>query len=252
MNNRRRGVALVINNIGFKNKEFAQRHGAEIDSENLQRVLSKLHFDVRLHHNQTKDEILNLLREASAADHSDADCFMCVVMSHGTKLPDGGLGVYGVDKEQIDIEAEAKSLFSNSKCPTLVNKPKLFFVDASWGNDTMPVKSIIPLNSTKTSPGSENVNNSITSNENLPNISDFLFSFCTLPNYASLRDMQKGNWFMQELTSTLDEFAEKRSLSDILNKVRQRLVRKTTTCHAQMSVDHSMLSRNVIFKSKNT
>ena len=80
-----------------------------------------------------------MLKEASTEDHSDADCFLCVVMSHGTKLPDGGLGVYGVDKEQIDIEAEAKSLFSNSKCPTLVNKPKLFFIDAAWGNDLMKV-----------------------------------------------------------------------------------------------------------------
>ena len=182
-------------------------------------MLSKLHFDVRLHHNQTKYEIRNLLKEASAEDHSDADCFLCVVMSHGTKQSDGSLGLFCADTEQIDIEAEAKSLFSNSSCPTLVNKPKLFFVDAAWGSDKMPVKSIIPLYSTKTSPVSENGYNSISSNENLPNISDFLFSFCTMQNYASLRDVQKGNWFMQELTSTLDEFAEKRTLSDILNKV---------------------------------
>ena len=68
---------------------------------------------------------------------------MCVVMSHGTKLEDGNLGVLGVDGKIVDIETEVKSLFSNYKCPTLVNKPKLFFVDADWGNYCMTRTDII-------------------------------------------------------------------------------------------------------------
>ena len=44
MNNPCRGVALVINNIAFSNKKHKRRKGAEVDSANLQRVLSKLQF----------------------------------------------------------------------------------------------------------------------------------------------------------------------------------------------------------------
>ena len=162
MNHLPRGVALVINNIKFSdntskiqdsdcsmcfsldqsiqsNIKLTKREGAEIDSENLKRVLSKLHFDVRLHHNQTKDDMLKLINEASDEDHSDADCFMCVVMSHGTKLEDDGIDVFGIDNQEIDIEAEAKWLFSDKNSPTLNDKPKLFFVDACWGEDKLAI-----------------------------------------------------------------------------------------------------------------
>ena len=33
------------------------REGADIDSENLRRVLSKLHFEVRLHQDKTRNEM---------------------------------------------------------------------------------------------------------------------------------------------------------------------------------------------------
>ena len=33
------------------------------------------------------------------------------------------MGVFGVDGEMINIEEEAKSLFSNKNCPTLKNNP---------------------------------------------------------------------------------------------------------------------------------
>ena len=59
------------------------------------------------HQNKTRDNMLNLLNEASVAiDNSDAYCFLCVVMSHGTRKTDGGLGVVCFDGEIIEIEAE--------------------------------------------------------------------------------------------------------------------------------------------------
>ena len=199
-----------------------------------------------------------LLEKLAREDHSDADCLMCVVMSHGTKLEDGGLGVFGVDSDIIDIEAAAKSLFSNKNCPTLKNKPKMFFVDACWGNGLMAFTNDFQSQSNSTVSSSNfNICNSICNNlssiatsSNNPDISDFLFSFSTLPTYVSLRDSSKGNWFIQEFTSVLDEFAETKTLSDIMNKVRQNLMRKTSTFSAQVSVDHWMLSRNVLFTCK--
>ena len=250
MNHQRRGVALLINNIEFTDRErFKTRVGAEFDSESLRRVLGKLHFEVRLHQDKTQCEMRKLLEKVAHEDHSHADCFMCVVMSHGTKLEDGGLGVFGVDGEIIYIEAEAMSLFSTRKCPTLAKKPKLFFVDACWGGKGLETTSSFLSNSTDIS--CTNGSSCTTEFSINPDISDFLFSFSTLPNYVSLRDGDKGNWFIQEITSTLDKFAETRTLSDVMHKVRDKLMRKATVIVAQMSVDHWMLSRHVIFKSKN-
>ena len=174
-------------------------------------------------------------------------------MFHGTKLKDGGLGVFGVDNTEIDIEAEGKSLFSSKKCPTLKNKPKLFFVDACWVEKHLDTTNSISSKSSdipSTSHFRSNANISRTALSKNSDMSDFLFSFSTLPNYVSLRDTNYGNWFIQEFTSALDEFAETRTLSDIMNKVRQKLMRKTTKHDAQMSVDHWMLSRHVLFKYK--
>ena len=173
--------------------------------------------------------------------------FVCVVMSHGTKLPDGGLSVFGADNAEIDIEAQAKSLFSNNKYPTLMNKPKLFFVDACWGEGKMPIAySFVEINSGDRSRSlaaiCNNGHSSVTMFVQNPDISDLLFSFCTLPTFPSYRD-DKGNWFIQEFTSALDELGETRTLSDILmHRVRQNLMLKTTSCVAQMSVDHWMLN----------
>ena len=245
MNRKRRGIALVINNIEFKNNEHTKRVGAEFDSINLEEVLSRLHFDVRVLHDKTQCEMRKHLEKLAREDHSDADCFMCVIMSHGQEIGKGELGVLGVDGKMIDVVAEAKSIFSNKNCPTLKDKPKLFFVDACWGSDQLQVYSV-QTNSASIYKNSSNSTNSIV---NYPDISDFLFSFSTLPTYVSLRD-HKGNWFIQEFVSALNELGETRTLSDIMHTVRQKLIFKTKAQNAQMSMDHWVLSRHLIFTSK--
>ena len=258
MNNTFRGIALVINNIEFQATNLQDnsteiREEAQFDSIELDRVLNKLHFKVKLHCDKTRYQIIRLLEDEAAADHSDSDCFLCVVMSHGSMLSNGGLGVCGIDWQEIDIEVTAKSLFSNTKCPSLMNKPKLFFIDACWadakmnqtGHSHLDQQSNIRMNSRGYN---ESYKNSVAS-ANIPDLSDFLFSFSTLPSYPSFSD-DNGNWFIQKLTSVLDEFGETRTLFDIMQKVRQELKQKNIPGCAQMSVDHWFLSHHVLFKSK--
>ena len=54
-------------------------------------------------------------------DHSDADCFVCVILSHGT---DGH--VYGTNG-RVSLDSLIKP-FKGDECPSLAGKPKLFFV----------------------------------------------------------------------------------------------------------------------------
>lgn len=54
-------------------------------------------------------------------DHSKSDCLAMVVLSHGLK----GF-VYGVD-DFVEIE-DLLSPFKGDRCPSLVGKPKLFFI----------------------------------------------------------------------------------------------------------------------------
>lgn len=62
---------------------------------------------------------------AAAEDHSDADCFGCAILSHG----DDGT-VYGTDSIM-----QLKTLVDCVKgpnCPSLIGKPKLFFIQVSF------------------------------------------------------------------------------------------------------------------------
>ena len=58
---------------------------------------------------------------ASNYDHSEVDCFACAILSHG----DEGV-VYGTDGiVKID---ELVSPVKGANCPSLIGKPKLFFI----------------------------------------------------------------------------------------------------------------------------
>ena len=56
-------------------------------------------------------------------DHSDADCFVCIILSHGRQ----GY-VYGTDG-LVMIESLTKH-FKGDVCESLAGKPKLFFLQA--------------------------------------------------------------------------------------------------------------------------
>jgi hypothetical protein len=58
---------------------------------------------------------------ASLEDHSDVDCFACVILSHG----DDGI-VYGTNGT-IKL-ASLFAMFKGDQCPSLAGKPKLFFI----------------------------------------------------------------------------------------------------------------------------
>jgi len=58
---------------------------------------------------------------AAEEDHSDADCFVCVILSHGE---DGS--IYGTNgRMQID---QLTNRFKGDVCPTLAGKPKIFII----------------------------------------------------------------------------------------------------------------------------
>lgn len=61
-------------------------------------------------------------------DHSDADCLLICVLSHGA---DGYTYAKDIHYNQEDIW----NAFSAENCPTLVGKPKLFFMQGCRGEE---------------------------------------------------------------------------------------------------------------------
>lgn len=58
---------------------------------------------------------------ASISSHTDADCFLCVFLSHGE-----GNHIYAYDAK-IEIQT-LTGLFKGDKCQSLVGKPKIFII----------------------------------------------------------------------------------------------------------------------------
>uniref|UniRef100_T1GQM5 Caspase family p20 domain-containing protein n=1 Tax=Megaselia scalaris TaxID=36166 RepID=T1GQM5_MEGSC len=68
------------------------------------------------------------LQIASQFDHSKYDCFLLVVMSHGLEGK-----VYA--KDMAYPVGRLWQPFLGDSCPSLINKPKLFFIQACRGDE---------------------------------------------------------------------------------------------------------------------
>ena len=100
-------------------------------SGNLHFIFNKLDFEVYSHENLTKQDMISVMLSTARKDHSRYDCFACCILTHGEAQ-----SVYGADGKRVPIR-ELTKFFTADTCPTLMNKPKLFFIQACQGKDRM-------------------------------------------------------------------------------------------------------------------
>ena len=77
-------------------------------------------FHIEKYYNLSAEAILLLLKAVSEIDHSSMNCFTLIILSCG-KTQD----IYGADGEAVSVN-KSLDFFSDTNCPTLVQKPKLF------------------------------------------------------------------------------------------------------------------------------
>nr|KAG5688888.1 hypothetical protein BaRGS_016456 [Batillaria attramentaria] len=124
-----RGQALILNVNEVHDKP--PRRGTNIDRDNLHNLLTQLHFNVTVYNDGdglTAQDIVNKLRDfAAMPEHLTADASILCMLSHGEE----GY-VFGTDGKRIPLD-EIFLLFDNHRCPALMNKPKIFFIQACRG-----------------------------------------------------------------------------------------------------------------------
>lgn len=97
-------------------------------SEKLKDVFGNhLQFNVEVCRNATSEKIMRICQEYSGKDHGWFDCLVFCILSHGSSG-----AVYGTDSNSVPIK-EITACFTASRCPTLAEKPKLFFFQACQG-----------------------------------------------------------------------------------------------------------------------
>lgn len=210
----RRGKAILVNNKIFSEKlqssGFGERTGTDIDATKIGSRLQLLGFEVVQYHNITGDEMLQVFKDAASEDHSNADCFVGVLLSHGEKD-----NVYGTDRA-VGFK-DIFSLFSGNKCESLAGKPKIFFIQACRGK---MLDKGANLNVTDAKRDFDEAFPEIPQSViKIPTEADFVISYSTVPGYFSWRNLEQGSWYAQALVRALDEGGTTMEILKLLTKV---------------------------------
>ncbi|XP_069913304.1 caspase-7 isoform X1 [Oryctolagus cuniculus] len=210
MNFDKMGKCIIINNKNFdKVTGMGVRNGTDKDAEALFKCFRSLGFDVMVYNDCSCARMQDLLKRASEEDHTNSACFACILLSHGEENL-----IYG--KDGVIPIKDLTAHFRGDRCKTLLEKPKLFFIQACRGtelDDGIQADSG-PINDTDANP-----------RHKIPVEADFLFAYSTVPGYYSWRNPGRGSWFVQALCSILDEHGKELEVMQILTRVNDRVAR---------------------------
>lgn len=216
------GKCIIINNKNFERKTgMGVREGTDKDAQDLLKCFRNLGFEVSVYNDCSCARMQELLKQASEEDHKNSACFACILLSHGEENL-----IYGTD-DMIPIK-DLTSHFRGDRCKTLLEKPKLFFIQACRGTD---LDDGIQADSGPIGDMDEN------SRCKIPVEADFLFAYSTVPGYYSWRSPGSGSWFVQALCSILEEHGKSLEIMQILTRVNNRVAR-----HYQSRTDNPDLN----------
>ncbi|KAM6463270.1 CASP8 and FADD-like apoptosis regulator isoform 1-T2 [Liasis olivaceus] len=194
MQNNPLGVCLIIDCIGN-------------DAGLLMDTFKALHFEVhcRLFLNM-EAMMCDLYEVARLKAHKDADCFVCVLVSRGNHQ-----SIFCTDHVVPGFQLERlKDFFTGERCPDLLGKPKLFFIQ----NYTEP------QNCQQNTSLTEADGNLCT----IPQVADILWSHCMLDASALERSPTLSSYYLSALADLLiDPHKRKLPLLDILVELNNRI-----------------------------
>ncbi|XP_062958783.1 caspase-7 isoform X1 [Cynocephalus volans] len=204
MNFEKVGKCIIINNKNFdQGTGMGVRNGTDKDAEALVKCFRNLGFEVVVYNDCSCAKMQDLLKKASEEDHTNSACFACILLSHGEENV-----IYG--KDGMTPIKDLTAYFRGDRCKTLLEKPKLFFIQACRGtelDDGIEVDSG-PISERDAHP-----------RHKIPVEADFLFAYSTVPGYYSWRSPGRGSWFVQALCAVLDEHGKDLEIMQILTRV---------------------------------
>ncbi|KAM9123481.1 caspase-8-like isoform 2-T3 [Pangshura tecta] len=235
MKNNPHGYCVILNNSDFKNPDET-RQGTDKDAEALKRVFEWLQFETIEHRNLEAEEIYKTVKKYSNMDHSNMDCFICCLLSHGEKGK-----VRGTDWNSAAIK-DLVSCFTGSRCPSLAGKPKLFFIQAcqgKTGQKSIPVKE----------DSSRQLEADALPLLSIPDWADILIGMATVEDFECYRYIEKGSAFIQCLCKEIESFCPQCvDLLTILTQVNKKMGEKDFNGKKQMPEIKSTLRKQLIFQ----
>ena len=128
MDNPVRGICLAILNGTFGGKKDFE---IDIDRQTISKTFEELQFECHIHENLGAEDMLNVIKETAALDHSKYNALVVLASSHGLKDR-----VLGTDWKAVSFNKIIRC-FTSIECQTLAYKPKLFLFDVCRGQKIM-------------------------------------------------------------------------------------------------------------------
>ncbi|XP_054977314.1 caspase-2 isoform X1 [Sorex araneus] len=217
LQSRPRGLALVLSNVHFTGeKDLEFRSGGDVDHSTLVALFKLLGYSVHVLLDQTAQEMQEKLQDfAQLPAHRVTDSCIVALLSHGVEG-----GVYGVDGKLLQLH-EVFRLFDNANCPSLQNKPKMFFVQACRGDETDRGVDQQDGRSRAAAPGCEDgeAGKEGMLKVRLPTRSDMICGYACLRGTAAMRNTKRGSWYVEALQQVFSERACDMHVADMLVQV---------------------------------
>ena len=210
------GYCLIFNNYNFYHphdqlKAHPYRGGACIDQVNLSQTFKYLQYLVVNKDNLTAQEMQDTMFEYAQKDHTRFDSFVCCILTHGEANV-----VHGADSQGVDLQQFAATV---RLCPSLREKPKMFFVQACRGE--MESMGLDIEKDSGGTPSERDICPTITAT--IPQDTDFFFGFATPTGNAAYRSKRHGSWYISQLCKVLVSSAYRENLSGMMKKVNFEL-----------------------------
>ncbi|XP_076734199.1 caspase-9 isoform X2 [Maylandia zebra] len=262
------GYCLIINNMEFEpHSMLKNRKGSNIDCEKLERRFKTLNFVVEVRTNLRQKQIKHELLTLSKKDHSQYDCCVVIMLSHGTEVNHNRFpgAVYGVDGQYVPVQ-HITNYLNGQHCPSLQGKPKLFFIQACGGDERDMGFEVSPDEVEPSSGGMDDQTDAIPMSSSsdslsmsdepdarptLPTPSDILVSYSTFPGYVSWRETQSGSWYVQTLDCILEENAATVDLVTMLMMVNNEVSQNSAKgLYKQMPGSFNFLRKLLYFRTQ--
>uniref|UniRef100_A0A3B3WQD4 Caspase a n=1 Tax=Poecilia mexicana TaxID=48701 RepID=A0A3B3WQD4_9TELE len=212
--NYRNRVALLITNIKFSDEKL-DRHGAEKDEENMEKLLQSLGYEVVKWQNLTGKGIDDAFKGfAKHPKLKQTDSVFVVIMSHGK------LGkIFGADwrednPDEFAVDKIYRCLNSNG-CQALINKPKVVILQACRGGD-------LDLTGRPAPPPEDHVPEL---DKSAHVEKDFIALLASTPDNKAYRETQNGSILIQNIVKVFTPESYQKHIIDLFTKV-QDLVSK--------------------------
>jgi len=250
MSNNPCGICIIFNNKFEGGVILKERRGTDRDAKRLEILFEWLGFYVEICNSYSADQMKKKLKEAANdAGNRNLDCFVTFILSHGKKG-----AVYGNDGNAISI-TKLESYFAGDKCRSLINKPKIIFIQACQGDKYGTAVYISEDDFSATEEPTIEHDGASRSTH-----ADILVYSSTITGYKSYRDRITGSLFIQTLCAVFESDAGRLRFYDLMLKVNkvvseQMLIMKDKSgkkrCAFQISSAKELtLTKGIQFKPK--